>query len=261
MNFKGLIVTATAMLAISSCDLYDDTLDAELGSGLVAHYQFDGNAVDLSGHGYSGTVIGADPAEDRFGKAKSAYRFTGFGTYIRFGNILENVFCAPVAKFSVTGWAYTRRMGSRSGGGGLMIGKAAGGTYGPYQWCISHVDGQIYAQVFFDTTENNYLTLTNSVGTNQWFHFALVFDGSEGANSRLRLYVDGQNFNVSALKVVGTIGRTTRHSEQEVTMGAGHRANVPQIPNNLYDGDLDDLRIYNRPLSQPEAQALYFLRE
>ena len=60
---------------------------------------------------------------------------------------------------------------------------------------------------------------------------------------------------------MGTIGRTTKHSAQEVTVGAGHHANAPETPHNLYNGYIDDVRIYNRPLSQMEARALYFLRE
>lgn len=258
---RVLAFVLAALFASPSCDMYDDTLDDNLGSGLVAHYQFDGHAVDLSGHAYSGTVVGAKPAENRIGKANSAYSFNGSSTYIRFGNILDEVFCTAIAKFSISGWASTRTWGSRSFGGGLMVGKAAGGTYGPYQWCISHVDGQIYGQVFFDTTENNYVTLKCPVGVNQWFHFALVFDGSQSELSRLRMYVNGQDFDVTPLSVVGTIGRTTTHSAQQMTVGGGHRANRPQEPNNLYNGNIDDVRIYNRPLTQAEVQALYFLKE
>lgn len=95
MNSRVHLFVASVLIAIPSCDMSDADLDRRLGDGLEAYYQFNGDANDLTGHGYSGMVIGADSASNRFGKPGSAYRFTGSGTYIRLGNILDNVFCAP----------------------------------------------------------------------------------------------------------------------------------------------------------------------
>lgn len=77
----------------------------------------------------------------------------------------------------------------------------------------------------------------------------------------MRSGFNGQGFDVTPLRVVGAIGRTTMHSAQQITVGGGHRANMPQEPNNLYNGNIDDVRIYSRPLTQAEVQALYFLKE
>lgn len=46
-------------------------------SGLVAYYPFNGNANDLSGNSYNGTVDGATLTLDRFGNANNAYYFDG----------------------------------------------------------------------------------------------------------------------------------------------------------------------------------------
>jgi len=46
-----------------------------LDDGLVAYYPFNGNANDESGHGNHGTVHGATLTEDRFGHVESAYSF------------------------------------------------------------------------------------------------------------------------------------------------------------------------------------------
>jgi len=62
MNTKVRLIVASVALTIPSCDMYDDTPNANLGDGLEAYYQFNGDATDLSGHGHSGMVIGADSA-------------------------------------------------------------------------------------------------------------------------------------------------------------------------------------------------------
>lgn len=56
---------------------------ADLSTGLVARYDFGGNANDLSGYGNDGTVHGAALTVDRFGNANSAYGFDGVDDYIR----------------------------------------------------------------------------------------------------------------------------------------------------------------------------------
>jgi hypothetical protein len=47
------------------------TTSADLSSGLVARYDFNGNANDLSGYGSDGTVYGPILTTDRFGNANS----------------------------------------------------------------------------------------------------------------------------------------------------------------------------------------------
>ena len=51
-------------------------------AGLVAAYEFTGNADDVSGNGNNGVVNGATLTADRFGNAGSAYSFDGVDDYI-----------------------------------------------------------------------------------------------------------------------------------------------------------------------------------
>ena len=50
--------------------------------GLVAHYDFNNNSLDLSGQDNHGVVNGAALTTDRFGNANSAYLFDGFNDNI-----------------------------------------------------------------------------------------------------------------------------------------------------------------------------------
>lgn len=74
--------------------------------GLVAYYPFDGNAINASGHGNNGTVVGAIPAADRFGNAGKAYNFNG-RSYI---DIPDTLSLNPTQALSVAAWFYLRSM-------------------------------------------------------------------------------------------------------------------------------------------------------
>ena len=58
------------------------TASADLTTGLVAHYPFDGNASDVTGNGHDGTVTGATLGADRHGNAGMAYSFDGDEDYV-----------------------------------------------------------------------------------------------------------------------------------------------------------------------------------
>ena len=58
-----------------------DTLDITT-NGLVAYYDFDGDANDESGNGNNGTVSNATLTTDRHGNADKAYSFNGNNSYV-----------------------------------------------------------------------------------------------------------------------------------------------------------------------------------
>ena len=79
-------------------------------NGLAAYYPFNGNARDESGNGRDCIVNGATFTTDRFRKTNAALHFDGSTNYVLVGDILDSVFCAPVAKFTVAGWANTEAL-------------------------------------------------------------------------------------------------------------------------------------------------------
>jgi hypothetical protein len=103
------------ILVILPIGCNDMAVDAniDLQSGLVCYLPFSGNADDASGNSFNGVVVGATPTYDRYGQANSAYEFNGVNSYIRLGDILDSVFCKPIARFSVAGWAKTRTRARR----------------------------------------------------------------------------------------------------------------------------------------------------
>ncbi|HTR80796.1 MAG TPA: LamG-like jellyroll fold domain-containing protein [Bacteroidota bacterium] len=227
-------------------------------TGLIAHYTFNDDVYDDTGNGYDPILIHATPTSGRLSHEGGAYRFNGHSSIIDCGDILDDVFCAPIAQFSIAGWAKTRTCGTVEYGGGFIIGKNAGGSVGPYQWNVTHRDGFVYAAVFSDPAQRDYLALVSPMSTNQWFHFVLVFDGSLPEMERVKLYVDGQSSNTSVYQHVGNLGTTTSRTGQHLTIGASHAAHDPQSFHAFYDGDIDDIRIYDRALTAAEIEELYF---
>jgi hypothetical protein len=256
-----LLFSCTSKETVTGPPIYvhDTTAVSEdITSGLLVDLRLEGNAIDSSGNGFNGVSQATSGAVDRFGTLNGATSFNGQSSYIRLGDILDSVFCKPVAKFSVAGWANTNQSGTSYGGGGFIIGKNGGGSLGPYEWSLSHVDNTLRADIFFDTLANNYVRLAYPMATTSWFHFVIVFDGTKPAKERLKLYVNGyNNFNDAAFYSVGTIGTGCVNSSEELTIGAGHPSGAPTIPNNLYNGRLSDIRIYNRPLTPEEVFYLY----
>ena len=61
--------------------LSSDTLDIT-SDGLVAYYDFDGDANDNSGNSNDGTVTNATLTSDRHGNSNKAYSFDGNNSYV-----------------------------------------------------------------------------------------------------------------------------------------------------------------------------------
>jgi formylglycine-generating enzyme required for sulfatase activity/outer membrane protein assembly factor BamB len=231
-------------------------LNGSSTDSLVAYYPFNGNANDESGNGHNATFINATLTANRFGKDFSAYSFNGTSNTIQCGDILDDVFCAPVAKFTITGWAKTRTCGNYTTGGGMIMSKSSGGN-GIYQWNITHTENLVNVAVVSDGIAQNYLWLVSPMSTNQWFQFVLVFDGSLPEMERLKLYVNGKSSNTSVYKHLGTLGTTTQNSTQNVCIGASHEFGNPQDLHSFYNGCIDDIRIYAKALTQEEIDSLY----
>jgi trimeric autotransporter adhesin len=218
-------------------------------AGLVAYYPFSGDANDQSQHGFDGVTYGALLTNDRFGNPFSAYFFDG-SSYISFGDVLDSVFCKDVAQFSVSGWTKPSTVVTN----GIIFAKSAGGA-GPYQWSVTFNNNEIALGFCSDSTAQNFLTQFIHANTNVWHHFVMVFDGTLPTDKRIRVYVDTASVVVH-FNGAGSVGTNTQNTTQELTVG-GFKKTANSAVDNAFIGVVDDLRIYNRPLTFDEIVALY----
>ena len=130
-------------------------------------------------------------------------------------------------------------------GGGSFITKSCGGASSCNQWVYWIYDngnGTINFQKSISSTLQTVTSTNQFSTTGVWHHVAATYDGSA-----MRLYVDGTlDASLTGLADDGP------GSNSDLTIGA-------KYPGGGYgiDGDMDDVRIYNRALSGTEISTLY----
>ena len=213
-----------------------------LMDGLVAYYPFDGNANDLSGHGYNGIVYGAMPDVNQAGQPSSSFRFTGTTNWIR----LNIGFEAFTNEFTVATWVkaddFESYYPSILSGDNTCVNLYVNGSE-PGLISLGYLGKVYFYQWAPGSNPMGACLSTTSIHTNQWHHVAATRVGVE-----YRLYLDG------------VLSYSTNENSTAVPTGSYLQVgNALQYHNNehFFHGNLDDLRIYNRALSSNEVQALY----
>ncbi len=220
-----------------------------LTQGLKAYYPFNGNNNDISGNGNHPVFNNATLTTDRFGNPNSAYHFNGKNSYMRilndpsinFGNqITLSVWVRP------TGFYYGICHASQ------MISKG-GGNYNPGNYAL-RFDDALYSEgtgcsgSICDTLHQNFrgtgTVLTpypgDFINKNKWYNVIYTNDGATAS-----LYVDCQ------LKYSVAFPETFTNRE-DLYFGKSDDSMFPFWLN----GDLDEIRIYNRALKADEILAL-----
>ncbi|KHD05514.1 hypothetical protein PN36_12315 [Candidatus Thiomargarita nelsonii] len=222
---------------------------ADLNDGLVAYYPFDGNAQDESGNGNHGTVHGATLTEDRFGHLNSAYNFDGMDDCILANDsttldIQNNI--------SLIAWIKTR--GTDEGETGMIVAKHYthwARAYALYErkvyYSQQYPDGITFSYV--DDHNNDHVTITDRTDDNNWHLIVGTYNKSTGISE---LYVDG------ILKNSNNFGKIDlMQTSVPVSIGCYLNSADGSFLREFFHGTIDDVRIYNRALSESEVQQLY----
>ena len=219
---------------------YNPGLGLDSGqSGLVALWKFNGSAKDSTPYDNDGTVNGATPATDREGTANSAYSFDGSTNYIQVNSSqLDSVYNTGEVSFSV--WFYYNsadpagallRHGESSSGNGH-----SGCTYEP----------NIATQGVALSGCSGTGTIVNYSLTTGWNHIVVTFDN---AHSSDKVYLNGS--------LVGTGTQHTASLSAPLWMiGAAWNVYNSSIA-TYFTGKIDEIRVYNRPITQTEVTKLY----
>lgn len=108
-------------------------------------------------------------------------------------------------------------------------------------WILRFIRGHVGV-----TPHGGYYYMEDSVHDNEWHHVAVVVGEAELPNLHddVTLYIDGK---IAKLDRIGLLDLWPIETgdEQDVTIGSG------------FKGDIDDLRIYDRVLSDEEIKALF----
>ncbi len=238
---KGLIAVLLLIVAFSF-NVYSD-----VNNGLVAYYPFNGNANDASGNGHNGKLYGGVSFTN--GKIGKAAYFDGKDDYIKIysgGELIKTNY------ITVTGWikpfSFSQNKCSQNT---IFVQNDINSGYVTHDIFFGGDDDAsgkgIDDSLWYDNwlPSGGYISSSKSLKKNTWVHFAVV-----RSNGHVIFYVNGKQ---TAKKSYNEI-RKSANSIDNVLIGARY---YKGSSNCEYHGLIDELRIYNRAITESEIQEVY----
>lgn len=240
--------TITLLLLFTTSVFFSQVPSYVPTNGLVGWWPFTGNANDLSGNGNNGTNNGASLTSDRFGNSNQAFSFNGLNNYISISN---NNTTNPTS-ITINLWLKVNSIPTNLEGGAFaLVSKWYSITN-----CSSLSDsyilnlGKINNQTEVITATNLYSQsnlFSNSSNldyVNSWNNITFVHDNNIGG----KIYING--VLISSNSIIGNICSTSN----SVFFGASQNLGTLW---RFLNGNLDDIGIWNRALTQQEITNLY----
>ena len=220
--WKGQLGTLITPLLVNVFDIFGD------GSA-VALYRFDGNANDDGGQ-YNGTWYGTEQYD--IGKFGQAAKFDG-NSWIKLGNEIRDVIDSKV--FTVSGWVNWSAFNSWSrfidiNGNFLIANRGETNTLAVHFRLNDDYSGKA-------------IELENFLELNMWYFIAVSVDF---INNYYKLFINGNFINTST-----NLGPDT----PDAPVTALGKSSWSQ--DSLFRGLIDQVRIFNRALTDEEIQVLY----
>jgi len=215
--------------------IYNDSLVLMMNfDNLSALGENDTLVKDLSGNGndgtgYNGTTWTAS------GKYDGGFEFDGVDDWISAG---ESFWDGATYNKTYAGWVNIK--GSTGSPWGVIEGNSIITKGGGYPAGFNIVVNDSNKQIAF-TSNFNKIYSTGSVNYNEWHHIAVVT-----RDSNVTFYIDG-NYSGSE--------SYTYASDNDYELRIGCLDADPD--KNFFNGTIDEVRIYNRSLSESEIQTLY----
>lgn len=219
-------------------------------NGLVLHLPFNGNANDASGNNFNGTASGSVTYAAR-GTGQSLNVAANTGQYITVPN---NTTLQNLSNMTLSAWVkptafnlacYTERE--------MVIGKGKDVSATAFAMSITrntqagcgNASSFTTYKMSFEMNGNSIFSDTYSVD-NQWRHVICTYDGTNQ-----KIYMNGvlvQQQNVGVVNTSNTIPLYINYA----TWGGG-----ASNSNGRFGGGIDDIRIYNRALTDGEVLQIY----
>jgi len=200
-------------------------------NGLLSYYPFNGNGNDLSPFNNHLTNNGATPTADRFGNANAAYDFDGISSFLTRTN--PSYTFNSTSTFTVSFWY--KRVNTASLGIPIMHATTASGNF---VWIFQLAS--LNMQFGTNKQGSAWIWAQSTTTTDVWTHIVMVYNAGQ-----MTLYKD----NVAA--ATGTFNHTAVSSTTlPLLIGKG-------VGGSHFYGQIDDIGIWNRALSQCEINDLY----
>jgi len=218
---------------------------SDLQKGLVGYWTLDGHAKDSTPYSNHGTIYEASSTADRKGQAGKALSFDGSNDYVSLPNDIVLVSTIRLNGVSYSAWIKTNNNTIEQ----RIVGQQISSGYSDYSSGGLGIDTSGFAKMraYSDSDPAGYVgtTGTTQLQTDTWYHILGTYDPTD---KKIRIYVNGVLEGTPA-----SIGVFSRLFVNEVNRIGKKEHVTPYYTNGL----IDEVRIYNRALSEAEIKALY----
>ncbi len=247
VTVSDLHSTRSASVEIKVTDPTPDSLAV----GLIAYYTFDNSAADSSGNNNNGTIHNVFPTTDRNNKPNAAYQFNGTSSYITVDD--KHALRLNNTDFTLNMWV---KMDSYIAASGSCILSKNKGAY-QQGWNCSVVgtdnhDGAAAGNLFYNVSGGTdpFAAGNMVIDTAAWHMLTVSY---ELAKEEVSLYVDG--ILDSKVRIIPTPNANT---DAKLHIGNNSLLDLNEFANPyFFHGKIDDIRIYNRKISDPGIVDLY----
>lgn len=215
-------------------------------SGLIGHWKLNENtgltASDTSGSGNNGTLTNMDAGSDWVdGIIGSALDFDGLNDSIVVGDVLDFNY---TDSRTFTAWVKLDSFNSGFDADTIIAKQRISSPYDGWGFAIKN--GKIRFQYVYATTSSNYYDASSTsavVTLGSWYHVAVVY-----SNRTVSMYVDGVG-----IASTETFDNITSNIDMSLSVEIGRRHSSAI---EAFDGQIDDVRIYDRSLSAGEIATI-----
>lgn len=201
-------------------------------TGLMGYWKLDetsGGTIDSSGNNYTGT--GSNLTYNANGKIGRCYTFNGTDSRVTFGNVIK-----PTTALSISLWM---KDGGQTAEKNIINTSVYDGVW--RGWRFTRYSDQAAGVLLSSGTNNLDVTFGTTLSNDNWYHIVFTWNGTTA-------YVYINNVRNSGWSWSYTISYATTHN---LTFGAN------QSGGQVYDGEIDEVGVWNRALTSNEVSILY----
>jgi hypothetical protein len=209
-------------------------------SGLLAYFPFSGTANDASGNGNHGILHNAALSADRFGAPDKAYYFNGVDSWIE---VPDNPILRPDSAITMAAWVRIDS-GVVSDSKTILEKGSSPGVNSDFALMVDNTQtpGSMRCRPHMWLAGGwQFFNGTTQIDSATWYHLAMTYDGFT-----MKSYVNGIN---DGSKVVTS---KIRGSNTPLRIGLYEPTTAPA----RFPGQIDEVRIYSRALSEVEIATL-----
>ena len=243
MHFRKIfLLTVFSSTIFFSCR--KDKVIPDITTGIVASFSLNGNAVD-SVNNISGTIHSVVATKNRFNQENTAMKFSSTdSSFIDFGDHANYSFTSN--EFTINCWVKVEDTISS----GAILSKR--GSFGPFEYSLdNHFAHAVFNLDNWSPDGNGSvygadpLKSSATMKLNSWQMITYVADGSS-----LKVYADGVlNSEVDSHNATKFFGDT----DAPLTLGVGGGFGV----NYYFSGSIDDVKFFNRALTEEQVKYLF----